>query len=256
MASSTIVCFDLNSSYEEGCIVTLEENKSLLESPLRIFDEFMETHLFLEAEKTCENSTKIAYNFRFSNDDSNSFEIITLSDLSYVHNISLESDGYLVFLNLEDQKTIELLEKIIKYVISCSMEIKTYIVGLYKDKILPILDKESLDSYLDDKNLDYEYYQIKYENNNRNGFRKSHICINNYLLNKVNNNKGERKIGNLVRTKDVNNYENYNLTDIIELIFIQTYTKVEYNDKRKIIKDYLDYDAEKSFCTSGNCYIY
>ena len=231
-SSSKIVCFDLNGSYEGSYIATLEENKSLLESPLRIFDEFMETHLFLETEKTCENSTKITYNFRFSNDDSNSFEIITLSDLSYVHNKCLESDGYLVFLNLEDHKTIELLEKIIKYVISCSMEIKTYIVGLYKDKILSKLDKESLDSYLDDKNLDYEYYQIKYENNNKNGFRKNHICINNYLLNKGNNNKGEGKIGKLVRTKD------------------------EYNDKTKIIKDYLDYDAEKSFCTSGNCYIY
>ena len=58
----------------------------------------------------------------------------------------------------------------------------------------------------------------------------------------------------MVRKKDVNIYENYNLTDIIELIFIETYKKVEYHDKR--IKSYLDYDFEKSFCTSGNCYIY
>ena len=255
MASSTIVCFDLNGSYEASYIVPLEENKSLLESPLRIFDEFMETHLFLETEKTCENSTKITYNFKFSNDDSNSFEIITLSDLSYVHNISLKSDGYLIFLNLEDQNTIELLEKIIKYVNSCSMEIKAYIVGIYKDKILPILNKEALDSYLDEKNLNYEYYQIKYENN-KNGVRKNHICINNYLLNKGNKNKRERKSGKLARKKDVNKYENYNLTDIIELIFIQAYTKVECLDNRKMIKNYLDYDVEKSFCTSGNCYIY
>ena len=164
MASSTIVCFDLNGSYEEGYTVTLEENKSLLESPLRIFDDFMETHLFLETEKNYESSTKISYNFKFSNDDNNSFEIITISDLSYVHNISLESDGYLVFLNLEDQNTLDLLEKIIKYLISCCMEMKTYIVGIYKDKILPILNKEALNSLLDEKNLNYEYYQIKYEN--------------------------------------------------------------------------------------------
>lgn len=255
MASSKIVCFDLNGSYEGDYIATLEENKSLLESPLRIFDEFMETHLFLETEKTCENSTKITYNFKFSNDDSNSFEIITLSDLSYVHKISLESDGYLVFLNLEDHKTIELLEKIIKYLISCSMEMKAYIVGIYKDKILPILNKEALNNYLDENNLNYEYYQIKYENN-KNGVRKNHICINNYFLNKGNNNKRERKTGNLIRKKNVNKYENYNLTDIIELIFMQTYTKVEYHDNKRIIKNYLDYDIEKSLCTSGNCYIY
>ena len=256
MASSTIVCFDLNGSYEEGYTVTLEENKSLLESPLRLFDDFMETHLFLETEKNYESSTKISYNFKFSNDDNNSFEIITISDLSYVHNISLESDGYLVFLNLEDQNTLDLLEKIIKYLISCCMEMKTYIVGIYKDKILPILNKEALNSLLDEKNLNYEYYQIKYENNNKNknGVRKDHICINNYLLNKGNNKERKRKNGKMVRKKDVNIYENYNLTDIIELIFIETYKKVEYHDKR--IKSYLDYDFEKSFCTSGNCYIY
>ena len=60
----------------------------------------------------------------------------------------------------------------------------------------------------------------------------------------------------MIRKKNVNKYENYNLTDIIELIFMQTYTKVEYHDNKRIIKNYLDYDIEKSFCTSGNCYIY
>lgn len=253
MALSTIVCFDLNGSYEEGYTVTLEENKSLLESPLRILDEFMETHLFLETEKTYENSTKIIYNFKFSNDDSNSFEIYTLSDLSYVHKISLESDGYLIFVNLEDQNTLELLDKIIKYLISCSIQIKAFIVGIYKDQILQILNKEALNSYLDEKNLNYEYYQIKYENN-KNGVRRNHICINNYLLNKGNKSESQRKNRKLIRKKDVNKYENFNLTDIIELIFIQTYSN-EYNNSR-IMKSYLDYDVEKSFCTSGNCYIF
>lgn len=259
MKSTTIVCFDLNGSFEEDYIINLEENISLIESPLRILDEFMETHLFLESEKSYENSTKIKYNFKFSNDINDSFDIIVLSDLSYVHKISLESDGYLVFINLEDQNSMDLLDKIIEYVNSCSMEIQTFIVGMYKDKILPIFNKESLNLYLDEKNLNYEYYQIRYESNNNRG-RNNHICINNYMLNNENKNEKKRKNGKFVRRKDINKYENNNIADVIELIFMHAYENDEYHDKLKNIKNiksYLDYEIEKSYSTSGNfCFIY
>ena len=63
-----------------------------------------------------------------------------------MHDICLNADGYLIVINLEDIKTEEKLEYIIKYISDgcCNLETKSFIVGLYKDKILPKYNKDLL----------------------------------------------------------------------------------------------------------------
>ena len=254
--SSTIsvVCFDINSGYEENVSKPLSENLSILENPLRIINEFLDIHLFLESEKIAKSSSEIKYsfNFNFSEENEIFFEIIVLNDLSYIHDISLNADAYLLFINLEKENTTEQLEKIIKYILeSCSMEIKTYLVGMYKDKILPFLNKETLENYFEEEKLNCEYYQIKCDDNKNNN-EYNHACMYHYNTDK-NINK-ERK--NSFKKKELNN-----LIDIIELILIQIYEKkmnVTYEPQKNIFKNYNSkQDYSKRNCNSGgNCIIF
>ena len=248
-----VVCFDINSGYEEDNNNPLSENLSILENPLRIINEYLDIHLFLESEKIQKSSSEIKYsfNFNFSEDNEIFYQIIVLNDLSYIHEISLKADAYLVFSNLEKEYTTEQLEKIIKYILeSCSMDIKTYLVGMYKDKILPTLNKETLENYFEEEKLNCEYYQIKCEDNIKNN-EYNHVCMYQYKTNK--NIKNERK--NSFKKKELNN-----LIDIIELILIQIYeTKmnVVYEPKKNIFKNYNSQkDHSTSNCNSGtNCII-
>lgn len=275
----TIVCFDINSGYDEDLNQSLGENITALESPLRILDEFMENHLFLESEKIKKNSSEIKYVFSFclSNNYTFSFDIIVLNDLSFIHDISSGADAYLVFINLEKKMTLEQLEKIIKYIIeSCAIESKTYLVGIYQDKILPILNKEILESYFEEEKLNYEYYQIKYENYGKNEERINHKCIQQINLNI--NNKKERNNSKSDEGKDIkldnknckssrknseNNESEYSLIDIVELIFIKIYENkmslIYEPDKKMFTRNLSDEYYEEnnnSKSKSGNCCIF
>ena len=256
-ASILVVCFDINSGYEEDVNKPLSENLTILENPLRIINEFLDIHLFLESEKIQKSSSEIKYsfNFNFSEENEILFDIVVLNDLSYIHDVSLEADAYLVFTNLEKEYTAEQLEKIIKYILeSCAMEKKTYLVGMYNDKILPTLNRETLESYFEEEKLNCEYYQIKCEDNIKNN-EYNHACM--YQNRTDKNIKKERK--NSFKKKQINN-----LIDIIELILIQIYeTKmnVVYEPKKNIFKDYnsqKDYSiSDSNSGTSGtNCIIF
>ena len=228
--SSTIkiVCFDINSGYDENINKSLGENILALENPLRILNEFLEIHLFIESEKIRKSSSEIKYTFKFNLEKKEIiFEIIVLNDLSFIHDISLDADAYLVFMNLENENTIEQLEKIIKYILeSCSLEIKSFLVGIYKDKILPSLNKEALEGLFEEENLNYEYYQIKYgkNDNDDNDNNYNHDCIYEYnyrIINKEerrNSKKEKERKKSLTKTKELNN-----LIDTIEIILIYIY---------------------------------
>ena len=158
-----IVCFDINSNNshnEQDSNISIEDNR--LESPTKIFDEFLEIHLFLESEKTIKISSEIQFTFSFKYSEENilTFEIIIINDLSFIHNVSLDADAYLVFTNLEDPKTSKQLEQITQYIkeSSFSNQIKTYIIGIYKDKIIHTLNKESMHSYFEKQNLNYDFF--------------------------------------------------------------------------------------------------
>ncbi len=170
MASKiTLVCFDINIDYEENFADSLGENILALECPLRILDEFIDKNLFLKSEKTIINSSEVKYTFRTNLSERNIIvEIFVLYDLSYIHEITLDADAYLLFTNLEKRETMDQLSKIIEYILeNCSMELKTYVVGMYNDVIIPSLEKESMELYLEEENLNFEYYQIKCKNKSK-----------------------------------------------------------------------------------------
>lgn len=234
-----IVCFDINSNKEN-------ENINLIESSLRIFDEFMEIHLFLESEKTEKKCSEIKYSFTFNISGENKliYEIYVLQDINFIHNISLDADSYLIFINLENDNTLDIIEKIIKYIIEsyCLKEIKIYLVGIYKDKIIPNLNKESIVNYFEEEKLNCEYYQIKYENNNNNDIIK-HMCL--YEDKNMKNNKKKSKLSKKKIKKN-------NLIDTIEIIMKQIYERKLINESRISNNPSFFIDKEKDINFSGN----
>ena len=238
-----LVCFDINSSHEEN--ISKKNDKSaeeLIENPIRIFNEYFDNHKKLKMEKNQLNNSEIKYNFDLGLPECSQFQLIVINDLSFVHDICLNADGYLIVINLEDIKTEEKLEYIIKYISDgcCNLETKSFIVGLYKDKILPGYSKETLETLFNDHNLIYEYHQIKYSLG-----AKNHNCFFDII-----NNKGNKKNINQ------NDYKSgFRLQEILEKIIVNMYeTKmgVEYDPEKKKYVKALDRGNE----ANSKCEIY
>ena len=243
-----ILCFDINN----GCKKDSKENILELENPLRILDEFQDIHLFFDSEKIQVNSSEIKYKFlvNFSKKNQIIFEIFILNDLTFIHNVSLNADANLIFINLENQETLNKLENIVEYIHNyCfSVENITYLIGIYKNSINPILDNESIGSLFEEKDLNCEIYQIKY--NDKGG--PNHKCIyhNNEMKNKKNANKKKKSTNN-------DNIDNYNIFEIVEKILIKMYEKkINIKNIKNDNKD--DNNKGNSMSDSGknNCIIF
>lgn len=241
----TITCFDINHGLKD-----IKDNDNLLiENPITILDEFKQIHLFLEFEEKQKTSSEIKYTFSINimKNIQIIYEIIILRDISFIHNISFSTDANIIFINLEKENTKQQLEKIINYINdSCSFEIKTYIIGIYKDKIIPLLNKECIESLFDEQKFFCEIYQIKYDQND--GI--NHLCM--YKESSSKNNKSDKK-------KNSNKNQNDNLIDILEKILIELYESkmslIYEPNQKKFKKKKLRLDDSK--CNSdGNCKIY
>ena len=233
-----LISFDINSSTEENNNNQNNKNENLPENPIRIMDEFFANHKISNLEKNEIKSSEIKYKFDVNFEESFPFRLIVINNLSFIHEIILDAEAYLIFINLEDEKTEGKLEFLTKFITeNCSVEEKNiYIVGLYKNKTLPSLNKENLETFFKDNNLNYEYYEIKYNMNDNN---KVHNC----LYESINRKKTlQNKID-----------QEYNLQEIIEKIIVDSYeTKmsvVYVPKKKKFMKiiDKNDSDSD-SFC--------
>ena len=203
---------------------------------------------FLETTKRRINTSEFKYTFQTDLYEKKiPLEIFVLYDLSYIHDISLYSDAYLLFINLEKGNTLEQLEKITKYILeNCCMDKRIYIIGIYKDKIIPTLDKDLIEIYLDEKNINYEYYQIKYNINS--------LIINNQDR-KEKNEGCERNIRkkNKKEIKNDKKKTNLNLIDIVLTIIKQSY-EMKKGDCNSNIK--CKYEKKNECKSNCNCFIF
>ena len=247
-----IVCFDINSDNNEDFEETIKKNIFALENPLRIFDEFSENKKFLQAEKIQINSAEIKYIYNTNiSENKIIFEIYVLYDLSYIHEISLEADAYLLFINLEKSNTIEQLSNIMDYIIECcSMDVKTYVIGIYNDIIIPNLNKESIKLFLGEDNFNFDYYQINSKKN----------LINNQKEKKISNKEQEQFFLN--NNKSQNKYKsNFDLFDGILIILKKIYEikMTEIYEPRKFRYSSFnskEYQGKSDSNSTSNCTIF
>ena len=222
-----LVCFDINSKYEEedeeeneDSMPNQEENteKSSLENPIRLFDEYFKSHSFIPSEKIKIKSSETKYSFSFTfpgEDEEIIYEIYVLDDLSFIHEICLNANGYLVFANIEKENTLQKIEQVVNYIVeSClSCEVKTYFVGLYKDTANPpSLNKESIEKFLEEKKYYFDYFEIKYENKEED----NHLCLHK-----------ERNQNDIIDEKYLNfANKNFGITETIEIVLKKIYDDV------------------------------
>ena len=207
-----MVCFDINSTREENQVKPDNNNEETMENPSNIFKKFFDSHKIIKPEINKINPSEIDHKFSLNLPEETSFQIRTISDLSFIHEISLNADSYIIFINLEDVQTQEKIEYLIRYILEscCSVDIKTYIIGMYtdKDNIREECKKEELENIFNEDNLSYEYFQIKYT-----GKENAHFCLYEYIGNKSYGDK------NFLRKK----IEDYTLTEVVEKIINETY---------------------------------
>ena len=102
--SIILISFDINSTHEENNEDKNKSNESLMESPDRIFEEFFSNHKQTQMDKKKLNESEKKYTFSLNLPDMSCFQIITINDLSFIHEIALDADAYIIFINLEDPK--------------------------------------------------------------------------------------------------------------------------------------------------------
>ena len=235
-----LVLFDINGSREE----TTNNNENneiedLPENPCRIMKEFFSNHQISNLETKQLKPSELLYRFSLELYDSSLFQIIIINNLSFIHEISLEADGFLIFFNLEDEKTEDKLTYLIKFMSDscCSGEKKISFVGLYKDEILPQFKKEDLENFFGEYNLNFEYYEIKYN-------MKDNEKIHNCMYESINKKKTfKHKVEN----------HGHKLQEVIEKVSIDTYENkmsvIYIPDKKKFIKkDEKNRDISNSGC--------
>ena len=159
----TINFFDINGSYEKNELIDDKINYLNLECPIRILEQYINENLINDLKKEEVDQFIIQYKFSYeiNKDDFISINCDIIRNLSFSHLRALDSNGYIVFCNLESQTTLELLEKIVNYIRdNCSLNIKTYIIGVFKENIEDDKTYNKMKNFLSDLDFDYEYYEM------------------------------------------------------------------------------------------------
>ena len=155
--------FDINGEYREDVPINTEQNFLKIDSPMRIIDQYINENFLQNLKKTTENQSITKYKFSYEISQNNFISIICeiINNFSVSHQSILDSNGYIVFCNLESNTTFQLLEKIIEYIKdNCSINAKTYIIGVFKENIDDDKGNYEMKNFLSNLNFEYEYYEM------------------------------------------------------------------------------------------------
>ena len=155
--------FDINGEYREDVPTNTEQNFLNLESPMRIIDEYISENFLQNLKKTSENQSITKYKFSYEISPNNLISITCdiINNFSVSHQSILDSNGYVVFCNLESKSTFELLDKIVEYIKeNCSVNAKTYVIGVFKENIDDDKSFNQMKYYLGKLNFEFEYYEM------------------------------------------------------------------------------------------------
>ena len=161
--SITINFFDINGEYQENVPVKVEDMFLFLDCPMRIIDQYISENFLQDVKKEAEDQFIIKYKFSYEIQKRYfiSIKCDIINNFSVSHSGTLDSNGYIVFCNLENQKIYELLQNIVEYIKeNCSISIKTYVIGVFKDNIDDDKTYVKMQSFLAKLDFEYEYYEM------------------------------------------------------------------------------------------------
>ena len=158
-----IIFFDINGEYKEDVKVDSEKNFLQLESPSRIIDQLLNDHCPQDLNKKMVDKyiTQYEFNYTMKGESIVKANSQIINNFSVSHHSIVDSNAYIVFCNLEKESTFELLNKIIDYINdNGSINVKTYIIGVFKENIDDDKTYSKMQNFLGDLGLDYEYYEM------------------------------------------------------------------------------------------------
>ena len=190
--------FDINGEHKENVDIDVKKLSSNIDSPLRILNEYTNKNDFKVTPKNSEDKLVIDYKFeaKFGNITKN-INCNIIYNFSVSHQTTLNSLGYVVFLNLENNSIFDLLEKLIDYIKdNCSLNVKTYMIGIFSKEIKKDRTEEEMKQFFNAEDFDFEYYQMYIGNDNRimekyKGAANIDEIMNQILVNIFNNEKRE-----------------------------------------------------------------
>lgn len=161
-----ISCFDINGEYLDEEPQDQSKNFLNLESPSRIISQYI-TENFLQNLSKSETDDKFVTKFTFSQNIEKKILITincdVINNFSVSHQGTFDSNGYIIFCNLSKKNTFELMEKMFNYISdNCSIFIKTYVIGVFSDKIDEDKKYEKMKEFFKnlDTEIDFDYYEM------------------------------------------------------------------------------------------------
>jgi len=154
--------FDINGQHKENADIDLKKLYSNIDSPIRILNKFTNRDNNTNPPKHSEDKLLVEYNFDINlANGTKKINCYIIYNFSVSHQSTLNSLGYVVFFNLENDKIDDLLGKIIDYIKdNCSLNVKTYMIGIFSNELKPDKTEKKMREFFDLEDFDYEYYQM------------------------------------------------------------------------------------------------
>jgi len=109
------------------------------------------------------------YEFKPNNYPNEIIKIHKIGNLKRIKEQYKIFDEFFILLDIQQGNCLQILDEILNIIIDCSDKNnikKCYILGFYNDRKLDILNEEKMKFILDAKEINYEYNQINYKNEN------------------------------------------------------------------------------------------
>ena len=204
-----ILFFDLNNQQEKKEEEKENELKSLNEI---IIDKFIDEHIITE-KKINKDNEKPENNFISFNYDiqpKNNINIIfyNLNSFNKTYSINLIVDAFFIIVDIENKNDYDKLINLISYIKdNCAKEIKSYILGIYKneDNIINEFKNDFIIKILDKKRFLYNY-QTVFFNYDDDEIKDLNEKLEDLLL-KIYDNKKKIKLTKIPKSETVS-YEN------------------------------------------------
>ena len=122
---------------------------------------------------------------------------------------NVNSNGLFIFCELQNEKTEELLDKLIEFIKkTCTKDIKLYIIGVMYPNKKNILTEENIKDLFDEEGIDYKYDEIIINPNNSSKLDDSKS--NNNISIDIKNEDNNINIINIKKEDEDNNINNIN----------------------------------------------
>ena len=157
--------FDINGEYNQNMEAEGKNMLLKIDSPLKILELYAHSkniNIINKGEDTFKTGICLGGDSCYDMMTGFTFEII--HNFSVSHQNTLSSLGYIVFCNLANEFIFELLRKLIDYIKeNCSLNIKTYIIGIILNRIDENRTEVKMNEFFEREDFNYKYYQIFFD---------------------------------------------------------------------------------------------